>query len=219
MPSHATMRNSSPASRLNVWTSGVEQMICSLGCKWGFFLYSRSPIDRDRFRLPFTRYWTMGPTCCRSMEPPAFAIRLRSVGRFGLWSSDSGTAWRLLESTARLSPAFATTITSGRTRQTTHVQPTQSGFAAIECKFSWGSSSPSISSMRWKAAMSAHRLSLLRPLPISPGRCRSQNCATSLPPCPSMTPKAAVSVQPSPSRFAVAKCASSIWTRQPCMQL
>mmetsp|Transcript_70440 Transcript_70440/g.199769 ORF Transcript_70440/g.199769 Transcript_70440/m.199769 type:complete len:300 (+) Transcript_70440:486-1385(+) len=234
MPSHATMRNSSPASRLNVTTSGVEHIICSAGDSCGFFLYCKSPIERDRFKLPFTRNCTVGPTCCRYTEPPALRMRSLSAGRLGLWSSESGTAWRERESTARLSPVFATTIASGRTRQTTQVQPTQSGLAACGSGPSCSRppprdmerknsplcfSSPSFSSMRWKAATSAPRASSAEPLAISGGKCLSQNFATSLPPCPSITPKAAVSTQPMPSRAGMAKWASSIWTRQPCIQL
>mmetsp|Transcript_51613 Transcript_51613/g.142906 ORF Transcript_51613/g.142906 Transcript_51613/m.142906 type:complete len:203 (+) Transcript_51613:523-1131(+) len=169
-PSQATRRNSSAGSRLNVCTSGVAQIICSEGAKQGFFLYSRSPMDRDKFKLPFTRNCTIGPTCRRSTEPPARWMRSCSVGRLGLWSSERGTASLLRESTARLSPAFATMITSDRTRQTTHVQPTQSGFTAEgldprctrlllperERRASpLCSSSLSISSIRWKASMRA----------------------------------------------------------------
>mmetsp|Transcript_11614 Transcript_11614/g.26498 ORF Transcript_11614/g.26498 Transcript_11614/m.26498 type:complete len:277 (+) Transcript_11614:265-1095(+) len=222
MPSQATIMNSSLTSRLNVATSGVEQIICSHGGRRVFFLYSRSPIDRERFRLPFTRYCTIGPTCRRSTLPPAWRMRSCSDGRLGLWSSERGTACLLRESTARLSPALATMMTSGRTRQTTQVQPTQSGFTGPDLEpiepppENWRSasllwsSSLSISSIRWKADTREERVSELEPLVISPGRYRSQKSATSLPPWPSMTPKAAVSPQPSPSSEGRAKCASSI---------
>mmetsp|Transcript_41255 Transcript_41255/g.95518 ORF Transcript_41255/g.95518 Transcript_41255/m.95518 type:complete len:336 (-) Transcript_41255:194-1201(-) len=220
IPSQANNRNSSSASLLNVSTSGVEHMICSEGGSNGFFLYSRSPMDRERLRLPLTRYWTTDPTCCRSTEPPARRILSCSTGRFGLWSSESGTACPRRESTARLSPALATTSTSGCTRQTTHVQPTQSGLVLEGVgPTSKPTPSSSNSSMRWNAETRASRASLLGPLAISTGRCRSQKLATALPPWPSMTPKAAVLLQPSPPRVGTAKCASSIEMRHPCIQL
>mmetsp|Transcript_92282 Transcript_92282/g.287269 ORF Transcript_92282/g.287269 Transcript_92282/m.287269 type:complete len:200 (+) Transcript_92282:641-1240(+) len=146
------------------------------------------------------------------MEPPARRMRSCSWGRLGLWSSDNGTAPPRRESTARLSPQFATTSASGRTRQTTQVHPTQSGSPSR-------GSEPRSSSMRWKAATRAPGASSLGPLAISAGSRSLQNSATSLPPWPSMTLKAAVPSQPGPSSAGSAKCASSICTRHPCMQL
>mmetsp|Transcript_48643 Transcript_48643/g.143584 ORF Transcript_48643/g.143584 Transcript_48643/m.143584 type:complete len:220 (-) Transcript_48643:337-996(-) len=160
MPSQARRMNSSPATLRTVSTSGVAEIICSQGCSIRFFLYSRSPMDRDKFRLPHTRYWTMLPTCCLRTSPPALVIRSRSPGRFGLWSSERGTAWPFRESTHRLSPALATTSASGRTRQTTAVQPTQSGLTSRTPREGLPSarvllrtscSSKSMSSMVWKA--------------------------------------------------------------------
>mmetsp|Transcript_90125 Transcript_90125/g.165420 ORF Transcript_90125/g.165420 Transcript_90125/m.165420 type:complete len:230 (-) Transcript_90125:663-1352(-) len=84
MPSHAITKNSSLAWRGKTCTSGVEQIICSFGGRLRFFLYSRSPIERERFRLPFTRNCTTEPNCCRSIEPPALLIRFFSLGQLGL---------------------------------------------------------------------------------------------------------------------------------------
>mmetsp|Transcript_31070 Transcript_31070/g.60994 ORF Transcript_31070/g.60994 Transcript_31070/m.60994 type:complete len:256 (-) Transcript_31070:557-1324(-) len=119
-PSQQSTRNSSSLLRNSTRTSGVALMICFSGPNFPSFLYSRSPRARDRLRFPFTRYWP-GPQF--STYPPAASIRFLSVGSFGLWSSLKATARPARQSTARLSPAFATTSRSFVMAQTQAVQP------------------------------------------------------------------------------------------------
>mmetsp|Transcript_88940 Transcript_88940/g.247082 ORF Transcript_88940/g.247082 Transcript_88940/m.247082 type:complete len:255 (+) Transcript_88940:380-1144(+) len=233
-PSHARTMNSSVGCRWKILTSGVLQMIWCSGANDAFCLYLRSPIERERLRSPFTRGSTWGPMHWFRTQPPAFSMRAHSLGRLGLWSSDMSMARPSRQSTARLSPALATTMESGRTQQTTAVQPIKRGSTlrkrgtCLESAFSkWmllGSASSS--SMRWNAARSALAMSQEGRLAISPGRCSSQKRATCSPPCPSMTAKIAVSLHPLrwPSGLGgnmrgFAMCASSIASRHPCMQL
>jgi hypothetical protein len=49
------------------------------------FLYSKSPIARDKFKLPLTRPSTT--------YPPAAEIRDDSRGSSGLWSSDNAKVY------------------------------------------------------------------------------------------------------------------------------
>mmetsp|Transcript_51611 Transcript_51611/g.142897 ORF Transcript_51611/g.142897 Transcript_51611/m.142897 type:complete len:299 (+) Transcript_51611:247-1143(+) len=231
MPSQATTMNSSVASRRKVFTSGTLETICSSGGRLEFVLYLRSPMDRERLRSPFTRKTVRLAKWWPRTQPPAFRIRVRSASRSGLWSSDSSTALPSRQSTARLSPALATTSLSWQTQQTTAVQPIQYGSTSrmvnrpCDRARSIGRflGSASISSIRTKAARSAPGMSSLPPRAISPGKWSSQKRATCSPPCPSMTAKSAVSPQPSPrsggSRLGLTTCASSIASRQPCMQL
>mmetsp|Transcript_74002 Transcript_74002/g.228701 ORF Transcript_74002/g.228701 Transcript_74002/m.228701 type:complete len:262 (-) Transcript_74002:1-786(-) len=218
-------------------------MIWSCGRKYTFCLYPRSPMERERFKFPFTRYCVWLPKRCSMMLPPALLMRARSLGRLGLWSSDMSTASPFRHSTARLSPAFATTMESRRTQHTTAVHPMHSGFTcchflnalgegSLDNEFSSSklAGSASISSMRWKASRSARLTSWLEPLATSSGRCRAQKCATFSPPWPSITAKTAVSPHPwslypilraetEEDKDGTARCASSILSRQPCMQL
>ena len=54
-------------------TSGSAVIICSAGGIPGTCLYFRSPMERDKFKLPFTRpNWLT--------NPPAFVMR--SISRF-----------------------------------------------------------------------------------------------------------------------------------------
>mmetsp|Transcript_2336 Transcript_2336/g.5225 ORF Transcript_2336/g.5225 Transcript_2336/m.5225 type:complete len:272 (-) Transcript_2336:1024-1839(-) len=62
------------------------------------FLNSASPNARDTASSPMTRLWMM--------NPPAALIRAASSSRDGLWSSESGTASPLRQSTVRESPTF-----------------------------------------------------------------------------------------------------------------
>lgn len=56
-------------------------------------LYLRSPMARERFKLPFTRCWP----CMSVTNPPAATIRFRSVSWFGLWSYESAMALPALQ--------------------------------------------------------------------------------------------------------------------------
>mmetsp|Transcript_1664 Transcript_1664/g.5681 ORF Transcript_1664/g.5681 Transcript_1664/m.5681 type:complete len:276 (-) Transcript_1664:2-829(-) len=217
-------------------------MICSSGFRVESFLYSRSPRARDRLRLPFTRYW---PGAEFSTKPPAASILRLSVALFGLWSSLRATARPPRQRTARLSPAFATTNWLSVMQQKHAVQPTRStstgpprftfpratasghGSFVRAC-----SSGPLVflsrksSSMRWKVPTRAASRSLAAvscskgKLQSSSGKCLSQNLATCSPPWPSMTPKSANPRQgPSSGSEGRQMWASSMPTRQPCMQL
>jgi len=107
--------------------SGIAEIIWSLGGSRLFFLYIRSPIARDKFRLPLTR-----PSLL--IKPPAFCIRALSVAFCGLWSKDNGTDFPLTDRTQRESPAFAQKIvpgelvvgSSGTIKTTFAVQPRSS---------------------------------------------------------------------------------------------
>mmetsp|Transcript_22003 Transcript_22003/g.63442 ORF Transcript_22003/g.63442 Transcript_22003/m.63442 type:complete len:264 (-) Transcript_22003:92-883(-) len=216
--------NSSPGWRLKVRTSGVQQTCCSCGGRRWSFLYRKSPMARDRLRSPFTLYklpWGQG---CSMTVPPALRILANSEGLLGLWSSDMSTALPPRQRTARQSPALATTTASGLTRQTMAVQPMKSGCTrgALEAGASAFSSvrvlgSQSSSSICWKAARRAPTTFPLGCRASSSGSRCSQKRATCSPPWPSMTPKTAVSFQP--LRCGIARWASSMRSRQPCMQL
>mmetsp|Transcript_69056 Transcript_69056/g.202167 ORF Transcript_69056/g.202167 Transcript_69056/m.202167 type:complete len:203 (+) Transcript_69056:138-746(+) len=138
-----TSQTPSQASTMNwssfvsgIWMrSGVEQIICFSCPSSGFFLYSMSPIARERFRFPFTRWWTLVPTGISSTRPPAASMRVRSVSSLGLWSCESSTCLPWRQSTARESPAFAQTTSVLDIRMQTAVHPTlsaapASGFSA-----------------------------------------------------------------------------------------
>jgi len=86
--------------------SGIAEIIWSLGGNRLFFLYIRSPIARDKLRLPFTR-----PSLLT--KPPAFWIRALSVAFCGLWSIDNATDFPLTDKTQRESPALAQKIVPG----------------------------------------------------------------------------------------------------------
>mmetsp|Transcript_5580 Transcript_5580/g.14188 ORF Transcript_5580/g.14188 Transcript_5580/m.14188 type:complete len:263 (+) Transcript_5580:151-939(+) len=135
-PSHASSRNSSSAQIVSHMTSGCAVMIWSLGARSALPLYLRSPIARDRLRLPLTRHTP--PMSLR--KPPAASMRFFSISCAGLWSFDSGTADPPRHSTARLSPALPTKIFPSRIIATTAVQP-----AWILCSGSSQSSSASMS--------------------------------------------------------------------------
>eukprot|EP00300_Choanocystis_sp_HF-7_P009864 c16676_g1_i1.p1 GENE.c16676_g1_i1~~c16676_g1_i1.p1 ORF type:complete len:144 (+),score=19.69 c16676_g1_i1:86-517(+) len=81
-PSHAITMNSSSEFRSNRSTSGEPEMIWLSGGKFLFCLYLRSPNDRARFKLPFTRWF---PVNCE-MNPPAASMRDFSTWWCGLWS-------------------------------------------------------------------------------------------------------------------------------------
>mmetsp|Transcript_17291 Transcript_17291/g.49477 ORF Transcript_17291/g.49477 Transcript_17291/m.49477 type:complete len:222 (+) Transcript_17291:701-1366(+) len=177
--------------------------------------------------------------------PPAASIRARSRGLFGLWSKLSGTALPLRLSTARLSPALATMTCRSVTQATQAVQPMLSGSARPfpkDCNsgtlfaVSWSNSS-----ILWKVLMRAAAMSfsLCPSFPTSTGKehnslvkCLSTNFATCSPPWPSKTANNAKPRHPavhaadgrrptslSKRRAGVVMCASSMPSRQPCMQL
>mmetsp|Transcript_526 Transcript_526/g.1578 ORF Transcript_526/g.1578 Transcript_526/m.1578 type:complete len:372 (-) Transcript_526:829-1944(-) len=100
-PSHASMKNSSSSDRSKTRTSGSAVMICSAGGSDLFCLYCRSPILRDKFRLPLTRPISF-------TFPPAALIRASSRSSRGLWSSESAFAVPAELITPRESPALAT---------------------------------------------------------------------------------------------------------------
>jgi hypothetical protein len=70
-PSQATTRNSSSWLMSCISTSGKAVTICCSGGRSALFLNSKSPIARDRARLPFTRP--------KSTKPPAAWIRAFSA--------------------------------------------------------------------------------------------------------------------------------------------
>lgn len=99
MPSQPMIRKSSPSFLILV-ISGLAVIICSSAGRFLQFLYSKSPIARDRFRLPLIR-----PS---STVPPAFTILVFSNLSSGLWSRLSSLASPLrLQTTARESPRWA----------------------------------------------------------------------------------------------------------------
>ncbi len=98
-PSQASTMNSSSPSILCSAMSGSAVTICFSGSSEKFCLNSKSPMARDRARLPFTRP--------NSTNPPAARIRAVSSLFVGLWSSDRALAWPWYPSTVRESPAFA----------------------------------------------------------------------------------------------------------------
>mmetsp|Transcript_24946 Transcript_24946/g.74396 ORF Transcript_24946/g.74396 Transcript_24946/m.74396 type:complete len:226 (+) Transcript_24946:90-767(+) len=129
-PSQASTMNSS-SSVSGTWImSGVEQIICFSCPSSGFFLYSMSPIARDKFRFPLTRWWTLVPTGISSTLPPASSMRRRSVPSLGLWSWESSTGFPLRQSTARESPALAHTTSAFDNKTQTAVHPTLSAAPA-----------------------------------------------------------------------------------------
>mmetsp|Transcript_74218 Transcript_74218/g.172154 ORF Transcript_74218/g.172154 Transcript_74218/m.172154 type:complete len:264 (+) Transcript_74218:246-1037(+) len=134
-PSQASTMNSSSSVMGSRMTSGVEQIICLSGPRSDLFLYSMSPIARERFRFPLTRWWTLAPTGISSTRPPAASMRSRSVPSFGLWSWESSTGRPVRHMMARESPALAQTTSVSDSRMHTAVHPTlsaapASGFSA-----------------------------------------------------------------------------------------
>ena len=74
IPSQAITRNSSSSVSSCTVTSGNAVTICCSGDSSALFLNSKSPMARDRARLPLTRP--------KSTKPPAALIRAFSpVGR------------------------------------------------------------------------------------------------------------------------------------------
>lgn len=67
LPSQAITRNSSSSVISCVVTSGYAVTICCSGARSALFLNSKSPMARDKARLPFTRP--------KSTNPPAALIR------------------------------------------------------------------------------------------------------------------------------------------------
>ena len=76
MPSQASIRNWSFCYLAVLVTSGSTVTICSLKSFEVLDLYSKSPIERDRFRLPFTLF--------SSTKPPAAIILFFSSSLSGL---------------------------------------------------------------------------------------------------------------------------------------
>ena len=83
IPSHPIIRKSISSFFIFV-ISGSAVIICYYGDKFLLFLYYKSPIARERFRLPLIR-----PS---STEPPAFSILAFYVLSSGLWSRLSSFA-------------------------------------------------------------------------------------------------------------------------------
>ena len=125
IPSQATIKNSSSWLISCISTSGKAVTICCSGGRSALFLNSKSPIARDRARLPLTRP--------KSTKPPAALIRAFSPiigeqirkGRrnqnsshgpsfCGLWSNERGFARPLTPNTERESPALPYTESSVR---------------------------------------------------------------------------------------------------------
>jgi len=71
LPSHAMTRNSSSLEISCAITSGKAVTICCSGDRSALFLNSKSPIARDKARLPLTRP--------KSTKPPAALMRAFSA--------------------------------------------------------------------------------------------------------------------------------------------
>lgn len=119
VPSQAMTRNSSSSVISCTVTSGNAVTICCSGGRSALFLNSKSPMARERARLPLTRP--------KSTKPPAAVILAFSPGRgvsgdrcahgkrlqaavpsfCGLWSKDSGFALPLMPRTLLESPELA----------------------------------------------------------------------------------------------------------------
>jgi len=102
MPSQASMRNASFCCLGVLVTYGSTVTIYSLKSFAVFDLYSKSPIERDKLRLPFTLF--------SSTKPPAAMILLFSSSLSGLWSNESSASrlpWPDLPTIDLESPAFA----------------------------------------------------------------------------------------------------------------
>ena len=99
IPSHPIRINSSLIDRVLFLTSGNAIISYSSGPRSTFFLYSKSPIARERFKFPFTR-----PSV---MNPPAFFILALSFFISGLWSIDNSVTFPFSEMTLLESPALA----------------------------------------------------------------------------------------------------------------
>ena len=82
IPSQARTMNESAGWRATERTSGSQVTYCWVKGKSVEDLYSKSPIERDKLRLPFTRF--------SSTNPPAASILAFSGALSGLWSSERG---------------------------------------------------------------------------------------------------------------------------------
>ena len=91
-------------------------------------LYSRSPIDLERFKIPFTLF--------SSTNPPAFSILYFSSAKSGLWSTLISIATTLspyfFASTALESPALATIISVGVIMAEQAVQPVPIAISSLD---------------------------------------------------------------------------------------
>mmetsp|Transcript_2990 Transcript_2990/g.5997 ORF Transcript_2990/g.5997 Transcript_2990/m.5997 type:complete len:237 (+) Transcript_2990:170-880(+) len=92
-PSEAMIRKSRAASGCST-TSGTWLRYCSI---------ITSPSALDMASIPITRWHPI----MLVTVPPAFCMRFRSAGKFGLWSTERGTTFPLTQPTALLSPALA----------------------------------------------------------------------------------------------------------------
>lgn len=79
IPSQARIRKLTSEDIFSFLMSGMAVIIWSLRGIDVSFLYSRSPNDLERFRIPFT--------LLSSTNPPAFSILYLSSGSSGLWST------------------------------------------------------------------------------------------------------------------------------------
>mmetsp|Transcript_1655 Transcript_1655/g.4038 ORF Transcript_1655/g.4038 Transcript_1655/m.4038 type:complete len:228 (+) Transcript_1655:1323-2006(+) len=129
MPSHARTRNSSPSANSISRISGTGVTICASRPRPLAVLNSRSPIARDRLRLPIIL-----PS---ATIPPAFSTLLSSSGFPGLWSSVIACAMPSRLHTHRESPALATRSLRPNTMATTAVQPAV-GASGSSVSCSWG---------------------------------------------------------------------------------
>lgn len=99
IPSQPTIMNSSELSLSMTWMSGLHVIICYSYEREVFFLYPKSPNDRERLSPPFTLpIW---------MYPPAFLILASYSSFYGLWSNDNSIALPALQRTLLESPALA----------------------------------------------------------------------------------------------------------------
>jgi len=116
IPSQAKIRNFASALFI-LLISGEAVIICLFGGRFLSCLYSQSPKDHERFKIPLTLF--------SSTNPPASSIRFFSSGLSGLWSKESSLAVPFLrQATHQESPALATKISVGVTKAVMAVHPT-----------------------------------------------------------------------------------------------